>query len=54
MDILKYLFNSIPLIIALFIYAIRLERRLTKIETNVEWIKLEIPKCQPSSDENTP
>jgi hypothetical protein len=44
---IDYLFNSIPLIAGLIIWAVRLESKITKIQTDIEWIKKEIPGCQP-------
>ena len=38
---IDYLLQSIPLIIALFIWAVRLEIKIAKIQTNICWIKKE-------------
>ena len=43
---IDYLIKLSPLIIGFAIWAVRLEIRLAKIETNILWIKTEIPKCQ--------
>lgn len=51
---LNYLSAIAPILIALFIYFIRLESRLAKISTDVTWIKKELNGCRQSSDENIP
>lgn len=46
MDILNYLISSIPLVFALVIWAVRLEKKITRIETDISWIKKELPTCR--------
>lgn len=50
---LNYLINSIPLILALFLWAIHLERRVTRIETDISWIKENLNQCLPPLDKST-
>lgn len=49
MDYLHYILNSIPLIIALIIWAVHLEKKITSIETDISWLKKELPLCRPNS-----
>jgi len=42
-----------PFIIALLIFGFRIESRLTRIETDISWIKKAQPSCQQSSEEVT-
>lgn len=43
---LDYVIKIIPMAIPLIIWAIRLETKLARIETDLKWIRKEIPKCQ--------
>ena len=52
-SVINYLLHSIPLIIALLIWAVRLEKKITKVETDITWIREMIPKCQPTSAKPT-
>ena len=45
---IEYLAAIIPIVGAMIIYFIRLESRLTKISTDLCWIKKELQKCQQS------
>lgn len=54
MHLLEYLAHSIPLIIALVIWAVRIEIRLARIQTNILWLMKELPGCLPPSDQDTP
>lgn len=51
---LNYIFHSLPLIVALFIWAVRLETKIASIQTDITWLKKELPGCQPISDDRTP
>lgn len=44
----------IPLVVILIIFFFRIEGRLTRIETDVSWIKKGLPECQQSLGKNTP
>jgi len=46
MEIFKYLSSSIPLVIALIIWAVHLENKITRIETDISWMKKELPGCR--------
>ena len=46
MDYLQYFINSIPLVFALVIWAVRLEKKITRIETDIAWLKKELPTCR--------
>jgi len=37
-----------PVLVALIVYFVRLETRMTKILTDLCWMKKEMKKCQPS------
>lgn len=54
MDYLQYLLNSLPLVAALLIWAVRLEKKITRIETDITWIKKELPACQQTLGDPTP
>jgi len=53
MDYLQYILNSIPLIVALVIWAVHLEKKITRIETDISWLKKELPTCRPTSEDPT-
>jgi len=53
MDYLQYAINSIPLIVALVIWAVHLEKKITRIETDISWLKKELPTCRPNSADPT-
>jgi hypothetical protein len=42
----QYIIINAPILLILLLYFIRLERRLTKIETNLEWIQKNINSCR--------
>lgn len=44
----------IPLIVILIVFFFRIEGRLTRIETDLSWIKKGLPKCQPNLEEIIP
>jgi len=43
---IDYILKLIPIVIPLAFWAIRLEIKLARIETDLKWIRSEIPKCQ--------
>jgi len=43
---LNYVLQCLPFIIVILAWAIRLEVKLAQIQTDLSWIKKEIPKCQ--------
>jgi len=43
-----YLMVIVPVVLALIVYFVRLEKRLTKISTDLCWIKKELLKCPQS------
>lgn len=45
---IDYLINSLPLVVALIIWAVRLEIKIAKIQTDITWLKSELPRCRPS------
>jgi len=53
MEYVSYLLNSIPLVVALLIWAVRLEKKITRIETDLTWIKKELPGCRQTSADPT-
>lgn len=42
-----------PFIIAILVFFFRIENRLTKIETNIVWIKQALPSCPQNSEKVT-
>lgn len=42
-----------PLLIALVIYFVRLEKKLMKISTDLCWIKKELKPCLPTSEKSS-
>jgi len=53
MNYLQYIINSIPLVVALVIWAVHLEKKITRIETDISWLKKELPACRPTSENPT-
>jgi len=53
MNFLQYILNSIPLIIALIVWAVHLEKKITMMETNISWLMKELPACRPNSEKIT-
>jgi len=52
-EMIETLVIAVPILTAMLIWIIRLESRLTKIETNLCWIKKEMLKCQQTCEEST-
>ena len=50
---IDYALKLLPVVVIFVAWAIRLEIRLTRLETHMLWIRGEIPKCQPSSETPT-
>ena len=53
-DIWNYFLNSLPITIPMLWAFLRLQRRLTIMETDLKWIKGNCIKCPPHSVENSP
>lgn len=53
MEYLSYILNNLPFIVALLIWAVRLEKKITRIETNLAWLMKEVPTCQPPLEKHT-
>lgn len=47
------LVNVFPLMVILIIYFVRLERKLSRMSTDIEWIKKFIIPCLPTSEKDT-
>ncbi|MBA7582351.1 hypothetical protein ES708_24279 [subsurface metagenome] len=45
--------GSIPAVVMVIVYFLSTEKRLTRIETDLTWIKREIPGCQQPSDKDS-
>jgi hypothetical protein len=43
---IEYLLHSIPLVVALIIWAVRLEIKIASIQTDITWLKKELPVCR--------
>lgn len=54
MEFLKHILNNLPLIGALVIWAVHLEKKMTRMETDISWLKKELPGCRPTSENPTP
>jgi len=50
----EYLTIILPVVLALIVYFVRLESRLSKILTDLCWIKKELLKCPQSLEESSP
>lgn len=51
---LDYLLHSLPLVGALIVWAVHLEVKIARIQTDIDWLKLELPACRPTSEDPTP
>jgi hypothetical protein len=51
--LLQSLIAALPYLGFFTLFCMRLEHRLTKIETDVKWLKKEHQSCQPTSDDPT-
>jgi len=51
---LKTLGILAPFIIAILVFGFRIESRLTRIETDIQWIKGTVPICQQHLGKPTP
>lgn len=45
---IDYVLHSLPLVFALIIWAIRLEIKIASIQTDIAWLKKELPTCLPT------
>ena len=53
-EILKESIKLIPLVVALIIWAVRLEVKIATIGNDISWIKKALNKWQPNSENHTP
>jgi len=51
--ILWMLTGFLPSGFALFLYIVRIEKALVRIQVELKYLKLSVPKCQPPSAQNT-
>lgn len=51
---LDYIFHSLPLVGAFFLWAVHLEVKIARIQTDITWLKKELPACQPTLEDPTP
>lgn len=51
---LDYIFHSLPVFGAILFWAIRLEIKIAKIQTDLTWLKKELPGCLPTLEDPTP
>jgi len=51
---IEYFLHSLPLVVALFIWAVRLETKIARLQTDIAWLKKELPGCQPTLEDPTP
>ena len=51
---LDYIYHSLPLVAALIVWAIRLETKIARIQTDITWLKKELPQCQQTLDDPIP
>ena len=52
-EIIKEFLNLLPLIVALIIWAVRLEIKIATITNDLQWIKKALNEWPPSSDDPT-
>lgn len=52
-QVLEYAFGAWPIVVGMFVYFVRLEIRLTKICTDLTWIKKGCTGCQQNSDDDS-
>lgn len=52
--ILESIIDALPVLVALFIWAIRIEKKMTRIETNISWIREGCKGCQQTLEDPTP
>jgi len=45
--------GAVPAVVMIVCYFMSTERRLTRIETDISWLKKEVPGCRQPSKENT-
>jgi len=51
MDFLQSTIYASPYLLFFVLLFVRLEHRLTKIETDISWLKKEAPRCPLTSDD---
>lgn len=51
---LDYILHSLPLVLVLIIWAVHLEVKIARIQTDITWLKKELPACRPTSEDPTP
>lgn len=54
LQLFHYFLAALPLIVPIIWFSLRIERRLTKIETNIVWMRGNCKLCPPTSDKNSP
>ena len=50
---IDYFYHSLPVLAAIIFWAIRLEIRIARIQTDLTWLKKEIPGCRPTLENPT-
>ena len=53
MEYMRMLLNSLPVIVVLIVWAVHLEVKFARIETDIAWLKKEVPLCRQNSEEPT-
>lgn len=51
---INYILALTPLVALIIYREIKLHASISKIETDITWIKRELNKCPPTSDKDTP
>jgi len=49
--VISYFLQIVPVIFIIIVFAVKLEARLTRIETNIQWLCRSIPGCQQTSED---
>ena len=49
--VISYFLQIMPLIVIIIVIAVKLEGRLSRIETNIKWLCRTIPGCQQNSED---
>ena len=49
--VISYFLQIMPVIVIIVVIAVKLEGRLSRIETNIKWLCRSIPECQPNLED---
>lgn len=52
-NMIQYFLNTLPIIVALVLYFVRLEVKLAVMSRDIQWIKTTLDPCRPQSHNPT-